>query len=98
MALLIGLGPALGVPAWLAADAERAGVGAVHDAGWLFYLGLPVTVAWYAFRARGRGGWWLAAKLYAITVGGALGPVWVPSSGPWWARRPAPLRKAAADG
>jgi hypothetical protein len=57
MALLLWLGPAVAVAAWLAADGPT----------W------PVTITWYALRTRGRAGWGLAAQLYALALAGLLG-------------------------
>lgn len=76
MSVALALGPSLGVATWLAADARRTGVGAVYDATWLFYVGWPIAIPWYALRTRGRSGWWLAGKLYAIALSGMLGFIW----------------------
>ena len=76
MRLCLGAGPALAVATWLAADSRRTHVAAVFDAGWLFYLGWPIAIPWYAVRTRGRAGWWLAIQLYAIALAGPVGFVW----------------------
>jgi len=75
MAFLLIWGPALAVAWWLAADSKRTRVIGGYDVGLLFYLTWPVTLPWYAWRSRGRGGWVLAAKLYALALAGQLG--WV---------------------
>jgi hypothetical protein len=76
MRLIFGLGPSLAVAVWLAYDSRRTHVAAVYDAAWLFYLGWPVVVPWYALRTRGRAGWWLAIRLYAIALIFPLGFAW----------------------
>jgi hypothetical protein len=66
MQMLLGLGPAVAVAAWLAADARHTRTVLAHDTGFLFYLTWPVSIPWYAVRTRGRRGWRLAAQLYVI--------------------------------
>jgi hypothetical protein len=69
----LGSGPILIASAWLAADCRRTHVANVYDAGWLFYIGWPFSVLWYALRTRGRAGWWLGLRLYAISLAALLG-------------------------
>jgi hypothetical protein len=73
MQLLLGVGPAVAVAAWLAADARRTRTVLAHDAGFFFYLTWPLSIPWYAVRTRGRRGWRLAVQLYVIAVVGWLG-------------------------
>jgi hypothetical protein len=76
MSLVLFFGPAIGVTMWLAADAKRTRLVGAHDAGLLFYLTWPLLAPWYLVRTRGRGGWWLAAQLYAIAFVAYLGLLW----------------------
>ena len=76
MALVLNFGPPVAVASWLAMDAKRHQVGAVSDAGFLFYVGFPVAMPWYALRTRGRAGWWLVGQLYGIAVCGRLAFGW----------------------
>src|SRR5512146_3459988 len=76
MTLCLMFGPSLAVAGWLAADVRRTRVAAVYDAGWLFFLGWPLVVPWYALRTRGRAGWGLAAQLYLSAVAAPLGYLW----------------------
>jgi hypothetical protein len=73
MQMLLGIGPAVAVAAWLAADAKRTRTVLAHDAGFFFYLTWPLSIPWYAVRTRGRRGWWLVARLYALALAGWLG-------------------------
>jgi len=73
MQILLGLGPAVAVAAWLAADARHTRTVLAHDTGLLFYLTWPLSIPWYAVRTRGRRGWRLAAQLYVIALAGWLG-------------------------
>jgi len=73
MQLLLGLGPAVAVATWLAADAKHTRTVVAQDAGFFFYLTWPLSIPWYAVRTRGRGGWWLAARLYLLALCGWLG-------------------------
>jgi hypothetical protein len=72
MAVLLNYGPLFVVTAWLAAETRRRIVDA-YDLGLFFYLTWPVTVIWYALRSRGRAGWTLAVRLYALVLAGQLG-------------------------
>jgi hypothetical protein len=76
MALLLWLGPAVAVAAWLAADGRRTRTLEAFDTGLFFYLTWPVSITWYALRTRGRAGWGLAAQLYALALAGLLGFLW----------------------
>jgi len=76
MTLCLMFGPSLAVAGWLAADTRRTRVAAVYDAGWLFLLGWPLVVPWYAVRTRGRAGWGLAAQLYFTALAAPLGYMW----------------------
>jgi hypothetical protein len=73
MQMLLGLGPAVAVAAWLAADAKQTRTVLAHDAGFFFYVTWPLSIPWYAVRTRGRRGWRLAAQLYVIALAGWLG-------------------------
>ena len=73
MQMLLGLGPAVAVAAWLAADARHTRTVLAHDTGFFFYLTWPLSIPWYAVRRRGRRGWRLAAQLYVIALAGWLG-------------------------
>src|SRR3954470_21661847 len=75
MLLLIRTGPAVGVAAWLTGDARRTRAVMAQDAGLFFYLTWPLTIGWYAVRTRGREGWLLAARLYALALAGVFGLV-----------------------
>ena len=76
MVLCFSFGPLLAVASWLATDARHTRVGAVYDAGWLFAMSWPISIAWYAVRTRGRAGCWLAAQLYASMLAAPLGIIW----------------------
>jgi hypothetical protein len=73
MALLLGWGPAVAVACWLAADSKQHRIINVQDVGLFFYITWPLTLPWYAWRSRGRAGWGLAARLYAMALIGQLG-------------------------
>jgi hypothetical protein len=73
MQLLLGVGPAVAVAAWLAADARQTRTILAQDAGLFFYVTWPLTIPWYAVRTRGRQGWRLAARLYLLALAGWLG-------------------------
>lgn len=73
MRLCLGWGPILAASAWLVADSRHTHVADVYDAGWLFSVGWPISILWYALRTRGRAGWWLAIRLYAISLAAVLG-------------------------
>jgi hypothetical protein len=73
MLLTIRTGPAVGVAAWLTADARRTRAVVAQDAGLFFYMTWPLTIWWYARRSRGPEGWRLAARLYALALAGVLG-------------------------
>jgi hypothetical protein len=73
MLLTIRSGPAIGVAAWLCADARRTRALMAHDAGLFFYLTWPLTIWWYTLHSRGRYGWRLATRLYALALAGVLG-------------------------
>lgn len=70
--VILMAGPAFAVATWLAADAKRQPHGVI-DAGFFFYLALPVAAPWYALRTRGPAGWKLAAQLYLLALAGILG-------------------------
>jgi hypothetical protein len=76
MAFLLGLGPAIAVAWWLAADSKQTRLVGAYDAGLFFYLTWPVTLPWYALRSRGRAGWALMAQLYGLALVGQLGLIW----------------------
>jgi hypothetical protein len=76
MGLCLGLVPSIAIAAWLAADTRHTHIAEVYDAGWLFSIGWPFVVPWYAVRTRGRDGWWLAFRLYAIGLAAPIGIVW----------------------
>ena len=88
LATLLSIGPSIGVAMWLVRDSRQHGIATVHDAGFLFYLSWPLLVPWYALKTRGKAGWALAARLYAlalagilgILVGGLLGLAWQPET------------------
>ena len=61
-------GPVLAVILWLQKDAQRTGVGAVQDWGFLAWLAWPVVIPWYAFKSRGRTGWRLLLGLIALIL------------------------------
>jgi hypothetical protein len=73
MLVMLQGGPAIGVAAWLTADARRTRALVAQDIGLFFYMTWPLTVWWYAFRTRGRAGWALAGRLYALGLAGVLG-------------------------
>lgn len=73
MQMLLGVGPAVAVAGWLAADARHTRTILAHDAGFFFYVTWPLTIPWYAMRTRGRRGWRLAARLYFLALAGWLG-------------------------
>jgi hypothetical protein len=73
MQLLLGVGPAVAVAAWLAADARRTRTILAQDTGFFFYVTWPLSIPWYAVRTRGRRGWRLAARLYLLALAGWLG-------------------------
>jgi hypothetical protein len=73
MQMLLGLGPAVAVAGWLAADARHTRTVLAQDTGFFFYLTWPVSMPWYVVRTRGRRGWRLAAQLYVIALAGWLG-------------------------
>jgi hypothetical protein len=64
--LLLTGGPLLAVLIWLQKDAQRNGVGAVHDWGYFLALAWPVVIPWYAFKTHGRSGWRLATGLFGL--------------------------------
>ena|SRR5688572_26568101 len=66
VALFLSGGPLLAVILWLQKDAQRTGVGAVHDWGYFLLLAWPVVIPWYAFTTRGRLGWKLTAGLFGL--------------------------------
>ena len=66
VALFLSGGPLLAVILWLQKDAQRTGVGAVHDWGYFLLLAWPVVIPWYAFTTRGRSGWRLTAGLFGL--------------------------------
>jgi hypothetical protein len=75
MTLCLGLGPAVTVGVWLAADTRQTGiaVAAAHTPGSPFCLAWPLVLPWYAWRTRGRRGWWLVVRLYAVACAALLG-------------------------
>jgi hypothetical protein len=75
MTLCLGLGPAVTVGAWLAADTRHTGVAATaaNTPGWPFCLAWPIVLPWYAWRTRGRRGWWLVVRLYVVALAGLFG-------------------------
>lgn len=73
MQMLLGVGPAVAVAAWLAADARRTRTILAQDTGLFFYVTWPLTIPWYALRTRGRRGWGLVARLYLLALAGWLG-------------------------
>ena len=64
--LFISGAPLLAVILWLQKDAQRTGVGAVHDWGYFLLLAWPVVIPWYAFTTRGRSGLRLTAGLFGL--------------------------------
>ena len=66
-------GPVIAVILWLQRDAARTGVGAVHDLGFLLWIGWPVAIPWYAFKTRGARGWWLMGTLFALIGSSYIG-------------------------
>lgn len=75
LSIALSSGPFVAVAMWLARDAKQQRVAAVHDAGLLFYITLPLSIPWYALKTRGRSGWVLAGKLYALAFAGLLGTI-----------------------
>lgn len=75
MTLCLGLGPAVTVGTWLAADTRYTGVAATaaNTPGWPFCLAWPIVLPWYAWRTRGRRGWWLVVRLYVVALAGLFG-------------------------
>jgi hypothetical protein len=66
VALGMSGGPLLAVMLWLQKDAQRTGTGVVQDWGYFLLLAWPVVVPWYAFKTRGRKGWWLTSGLLGL--------------------------------
>jgi hypothetical protein len=66
VALGMSFGPLLAVILWLQKDAQRTGTGVVLDWGYFLLIAWPVVVPWYAFKTRGRKGWWLTAGLLGL--------------------------------
>jgi hypothetical protein len=64
--LFMSLAPVVAVCAWLQKDARGTGVSSVHDLGFFLFLAWPFLIPWYAFKTRGRSGWRLAARLFAL--------------------------------
>jgi len=64
--LFISVTPLIVVIMWLQRDAQRTGVGAVHDFGFFLWLAWPVVIPWYAWKTRGWAGWRLIAGLFAL--------------------------------
>lgn len=57
----------------VAQDAQRTGVGAVQDWGYVLLLAWPVVISWYAFKTRGRKGWRLTAGLLGLIWSANIG-------------------------
>ena len=87
--LFLSFAPLFAVVLWLQGDAARTGVGAVHDFGYFLLLAWPFVIPWYAFKTRGRAGWWLFLGLFGLilapTVTAALVGylAWGVSPEPW---------------
>jgi hypothetical protein len=64
--LFMTSGPVFAAVLWLQRDAQRTGVGAVHDWGYFLLLAWPVIIPWYAFKTRGVKGWRLMAALFGL--------------------------------
>lgn len=71
VALFLSGAPLLAVILWLQKDAQRTGVGAVHDWGYFLLLAWPLVIPWYAFKTRGHSGWRLTVGLFAL-IGAAF--------------------------
>ncbi len=63
MSIVITFAPVITVILWLQKDAQRTGIGAVHDWGMFVWLAWPIVIPWYAFRSRGPSGWRLLLGL-----------------------------------
>lgn len=68
VALFLSAAPAFAVIIWLQRDAARTGVGSVLDFGYFLLLAWPIVIPWYAFKTRGRSGWWLTLRLFALIL------------------------------
>jgi len=75
MSVLLSFGPPIAVAMWLVRDSKQQGVVMVQDAGLLFYFTWPLLIPWYALKTRGRAGWALAGRLYALALAGFIGVV-----------------------
>ena len=71
--MFLTVGPVIAVILWLQRDAARTGVGAVHDLGFLLWVGWPVVIPWYAFKTRGARGWRLMATLFVVIGASYIG-------------------------
>jgi hypothetical protein len=58
--------PVVAVVLWFQRYLRREPIARIHDAGWLFWLGWPVLIPFYAVRLEGRRGWGLAAITIAL--------------------------------
>lgn len=68
-----------------------------YEAGWLFYLGLPVAVPWYAWRTRGRGPGQARGSEAGLTTGirsYTTGPARADSIGAVWGAPRFSIREA----
>src|SRR5688500_8313043 len=68
VALFLSFAPLFAIVLWLQGDAARTGVGAVHDLGYFLLLAWPFVIPWYAFKTRGRAGWWLILGLFGLIL------------------------------
>jgi hypothetical protein len=86
MDILLSGGPPVAVVMWLVRDSKQQRVAVVQDAGFLFYITWPLLIPWYTLKTRGRAGWALALRLYALALagfagvvcGGLIGLIWHP--------------------
>lgn len=71
--LFFSAAPLIAVILWLDRDAHRTGVGAVHDLGFLLWIGWLVVIPWYAWKTRGSRWWRLCLGLFALIGSAVIG-------------------------
>jgi hypothetical protein len=64
--LFLSAGPLLAVLIWVQRDADRTGIGSVHDLGLFLWFAWPVIIPWYAWKTRGQSAWRLVLTLFAL--------------------------------
>ena len=73
VALFFSVAPLIAVIMWLQRDAQRTGVGAVHDLGLFLWFAWLVVIPWYLWRTRGSRGWRLCLAIFALIGSAYIG-------------------------